>query len=69
MILWVANSAGRERPGGRRKPNNGKARESDCLNRTPERPRRYRFARSLATRIYAPDFNNPHQSLRLSPLS
>src|SRR5882672_5722410 len=47
-----------QRPGGRRNALEN-AQESDFRNRTPERPRRYRFARSLATRIYAPGFQQP----------
>ena len=54
-----------QRPGGRRNALEN-AQESDFRNRTPERPRRYRFARSLATRINGPNCNNPHQSLTLS---
>src|SRR5262249_28929121 len=43
-----------------------KRKESDFVNPIPKRKRRYRFARSLATRINGPNSNNPHQSLTLS---
>jgi hypothetical protein len=39
-----------------------RAKESDFLDPIPERKRRYRFARSLATRINGRDFNTPNPS-------